>query len=96
MKDPAYCYTIVDVPKDFCSLTAHLTKWLSEVESCKVQKMDAMFNAAAFAVQLCKKINGCNDSQHTPCLQKKILEYFNGYDDSDVPNKMDQSRLTNL
>ncbi|XP_028113388.1 ATP-dependent DNA helicase Q-like 5 isoform X5 [Camellia sinensis] len=91
MKDPAYCYTIVDVPKDFCSLTAHLTKWLSEVESCKVQKMDAMFNAAAFAVQLCKKINGCNDSQHTPCLQKKILEYFNGYDDSDVPNKMDQS-----
>ncbi|CAL5395990.1 unnamed protein product [Camellia sinensis] len=93
MKDPAYCYTIVDVPKDFCSLTAHLTKWLSEVESCKVQKMDAMFNAAAFAVQLCKKINGCNDSQHTPCLQKKILEYFNGYDDIDVPNKMDQSRV---
>ena len=36
MKDPAYCYTIVDVPGDLCHLAAHLTKWLSEVESCKV------------------------------------------------------------
>ena len=36
MKDPAYCYTIVDVPGDLCCLAAHLTKWLSEVESCKV------------------------------------------------------------
>ncbi|GFY91533.1 DEAD/DEAH box RNA helicase family protein [Actinidia rufa] len=91
MKDPAYCYTIVGVPKDFCSLIAHLTKWLSEVESCKVQKIDAMFNAAAFAVQMCKKMNGCSHSQHTPCLQKKILDYFNGDDDSTIPKKMDQS-----
>ncbi|PSS26939.1 ATP-dependent DNA helicase Q-like [Actinidia chinensis var. chinensis] len=93
MKDPAYCYTIVCVPKDFCSLIAHLTKWLSEVESCKVQKIDAMFNAAAFAVQVCKKMNGCSHSQHTPCLQKKILDYFNGDDDSTIPKKMDQSSL---
>ncbi|XP_057496147.1 ATP-dependent DNA helicase Q-like 5 [Actinidia eriantha] len=91
MKDPAYCYTIVGVPKDFCSLIAHLTKWLSEVESCKVQKIDAMFNAAAFAVQVCKKVNGCSHSQHTPCLQKKILDYFNGDDDGTIPKKMDQS-----
>ncbi|KAL6983846.1 DNA helicase [Sarracenia purpurea var. burkii] len=91
MKDPAYCYTIVDVPKDFCSLVAHLTKWLFEVETCKVQKIDAMFNAAASAVQKCKKINGCHDTTHTPCLQKMIFEYFNGDDDNNVPKKMDQS-----
>lgn len=36
VKDPAYCYSIVEVPVDFCSLSAHLTKWLSEVERCKV------------------------------------------------------------
>ncbi|KAI8528030.1 hypothetical protein RHMOL_Rhmol12G0119300 [Rhododendron molle] len=91
MKDPAYCYIVVNVPKDFCSLTAHLTKWLSEIESCKVQKIDVMFNAAAFAVQGCKRINGCIDSQHTPCLHKKILEYFNGDGYTDVPMKLDQS-----
>ena len=61
----------------------------------QVQKIDAMFNAAAFAVQVCKKMNGCSHSQHTPCLQKKILDYFNGDDDSTIPKKMDQSRLQN-
>ncbi|XP_044488856.1 ATP-dependent DNA helicase Q-like 5 isoform X2 [Mangifera indica] len=35
LKDPAYCYTILELPSEFCSLSAHLTKWLSEVESCK-------------------------------------------------------------
>ncbi|KAA8529737.1 hypothetical protein F0562_034163 [Nyssa sinensis] len=90
-KDPAYCYTIVDVPEDFCSLAAHLTKWLSEVESCKVRKIDAMFNAADFAVKVCEKIHGCYDALHTPCLQRKILEYFDGDGGSDVPSKMGQS-----
>lgn len=32
----AFCYKIMKVPGDFCSLSAHLTKWLSEVETCKV------------------------------------------------------------
>ncbi|XAR64431.1 DNA helicase [Bertholletia excelsa] len=91
MKDPAYCYIIVDVPKDFCSLSAHLTKWLSEVESSKVWKIDAMFNAASFAVRMCEKTNGCYGSQHTACLQKKILEYFNGDGGSDLPNEMENS-----
>ncbi|KAF8399902.1 hypothetical protein HHK36_015772 [Tetracentron sinense] len=36
LKDPAFCYTVVKQPGDFCSLAAHLTRWLSEVESCKV------------------------------------------------------------
>lgn len=90
LKDPAYCYTIVNAPKDVCSLTADLTKWLSEVENCKVRKIDAMFNTVVFAVKECNKILGCHDGQHTLCLQRKILEYFNADDDSEVPNKMGQ------
>ncbi|KAJ6898409.1 hypothetical protein NC652_025046 [Populus alba x Populus x berolinensis] len=35
VKDPAYCYSIVEVPSDFCSLSRHLTKWLLEVECFK-------------------------------------------------------------
>lgn len=91
MKDPAYCYTIVDVPGDLCCLAAHLTKWLSEVESCKVQKLDTMFNAAVSAVELCEKKCGCLGAQHTPCLQRKISDYFSGDGNGDIPNKMDQS-----
>ena len=51
MKDPAYCYTVVDVPKDFCSLAAHLTKWLSEVESCKVIDFDVTSLKAISQIQ---------------------------------------------
>ncbi|KAK6160373.1 hypothetical protein DH2020_003754 [Rehmannia glutinosa] len=35
LKDQAFCYTILEVPKDICSLAAQLTKWLGEVETCK-------------------------------------------------------------
>lgn len=35
-KDSAYCYMVVGVPEDICSLSANVTKWLSDVESCKV------------------------------------------------------------
>lgn len=51
-----------------------------------------MFNAAVFAVNMCEKVHGCYGSQHTPCLQKKILDYFKGDGDCDVPNKIGQSR----
>ncbi|XP_031121821.1 ATP-dependent DNA helicase Q-like 5 [Ipomoea triloba] len=90
LKDQAYCFTVMDIPKDICSLAAQLTNWLSEVERCKVRKMDAMFNAAVAAVKGCDKVHGCNDYDHTPCLQRKILEYFESNDDIDVPNKMAQ------
>ncbi|KVH97845.1 hypothetical protein Ccrd_000060, partial [Cynara cardunculus var. scolymus] len=50
-----------------------------------------MFNAAVFAVKTCDRTSGCIDSQHTPCLQKKILDYFDSDDDSNIPNKMDQT-----
>ncbi|KAK1403216.1 DNA helicase [Heracleum sosnowskyi] len=89
LKDPAYCYTILNSPKDVCSLTEDLTKWLLEVESCKVKKLDAMYNAAVFAVKECDKMLGCNDC--TPFLQKKILEYFAANDGDEIPNKMGQS-----
>ncbi|KAJ4710900.1 DNA helicase, ATP-dependent [Melia azedarach] len=91
LKDPAYCYTIMEVPSDFCSLSAHLTKWLSEVENCKVRKLDVMYNAAVFAVDVCEKMNGCDGSHHTPCLQKKILDYFRGDDNCDVIKKIGRS-----
>lgn len=91
MKDMAYCYRILEVPTDFFSLSADITRWLSEVESCKVRKMDAMFNAAYFAVNLCDKMNGCSSSDHTSCLQRIILDYFAGVDNADFCKKIDQS-----
>ncbi|KAK7246953.1 hypothetical protein RIF29_41826 [Crotalaria pallida] len=91
MKDMAYCYRIVEVPIDFLSLSADITRWLSEVERCKVRKMDAMFNAANFALNLCDKTNGCSGADHTPCLQRKILDYFAGLDNHDFCKKIGQS-----
>ncbi|GAU30245.1 hypothetical protein TSUD_67970 [Trifolium subterraneum] len=91
MKDMAYCYRILEVPTDFFSLSADITKWLSEVESCKVRKMDVMFNAAYFAVNLCDKMNGCSSANHTSCLQRIILDYFAGVDNIDFCKKISQS-----
>ncbi|KAK9707092.1 hypothetical protein RND81_07G172100 [Saponaria officinalis] len=84
-KDPAYCYIIVNPPSDLCSLSTHITRWLSEIECCKVQKLDVMFNAAAFATKQCKRTDGCDGAQHTPCLQRKIQDYFNEDHRSDFP-----------
>jgi predicted transcriptional regulator len=36
LKDPAYCYVILKKPDDLNTLSANITKWLSEVESSKV------------------------------------------------------------
>ncbi|XP_059316398.1 ATP-dependent DNA helicase Q-like 5 [Lycium ferocissimum] len=88
LKDQAYCYVIMDVPKDICSLATWLTKWLSEVESCKVRKMDTMYDAAVFAAEACDKVHGCHGHQHTPCLQRKIEEYFVRGTEVDVPKKI--------
>ncbi|KAK6922370.1 DEAD/DEAH box helicase domain [Dillenia turbinata] len=91
VKDQAYCYVLMEVPRDICSLASNLTTWLSEVESSKVQRLDAMFNAAAFAVKYCEKAHGCCDEQHTSCLHEKISQYFNGDGNSDGLHKTDQS-----
>lgn len=58
----------------------------------QVHKIDAMFNAAVFAVKTCDRRNGCSNSQHTACLQKKLLDYFNADNDNNIPNKMGQAR----
>ncbi|KAG9446654.1 hypothetical protein H6P81_012782 [Aristolochia fimbriata] len=82
MKDPAFSYTIVHKPDDICSLTSQLTRWLSEVESSKVKKLDTMYDAAMFAAKECKGADGCNEFVHTHCLQRKISNYFGGVYDA--------------
>ncbi|GMH01518.1 hypothetical protein Nepgr_003357 [Nepenthes gracilis] len=90
LKDPAYCYTILEMPGDLCFLAAQITKWLSEIERCKVWKLDAMYNAAVSAVKMCEKTRGCHGSQHTACLQEKISHYFNEENVVEMPDRMSQ------
>ncbi|KAL9225578.1 hypothetical protein vseg_001483 [Gypsophila vaccaria] len=90
-KDPACCYNIVKTPSDLCSLSTHMTRWLSEIECCKVQKLDVMFNAAAFAAKQCKRTDGCDGTQHTACLQRKIQNYFNEENHSDLSTMMNET-----
>ncbi|KAK4265011.1 hypothetical protein QN277_026119 [Acacia crassicarpa] len=91
MKDLAYCYTIVKAPTDFFALSENLTRWLYEFERSKVRKLDAMYDAAYHAVNICDKTPGCSGSDHTPCLQRKILDYFAGVDNDSLSKKLDQS-----
>ncbi|GMI87709.1 hypothetical protein like AT1G27880 [Hibiscus trionum] len=88
LKDPAFCFKVVKVPSDFCSLTGLLTRWLLDVENCKVWKLDAMYSSAVFAVDACAKTHDCNVAQQTTCLQKRILDYFKGDNNPDVFDKM--------
>lgn len=44
LKDQAFCYTILEVPNNICSLAAQLTKWLWEVETCKVTGLFHVFS----------------------------------------------------
>ncbi|XP_051121968.1 ATP-dependent DNA helicase Q-like 5 isoform X2 [Andrographis paniculata] len=95
MKDQAFCYRTVNAPKDICSLATQITKWLGDVETCKVQKLAAMYYAAAFAAKELSSGHGCQKDQHTSYLERKIVEYFNGEDDTDlnaqVPIQSDQN-----
>ncbi|KGN51695.1 ATP-dependent DNA helicase Q-like 5 [Cucumis sativus] len=92
MKDMAYCYTILKTPEDFCSLSAHLRKWLSEIQTSKLRKLDAMFDAVTSAINLYgKKTQACCNFEQTPCLEEKICSYFQEGDTYDTPNKMSQS-----
>ncbi|CAO2829423.1 unnamed protein product [Amaranthus hypochondriacus] len=94
LKDPGYCFTIVHVPRDLCSLATQMTKWLSEIECCKVRKLDMMFNAATLAVKSCESMNEYDVSQkyqHTTFLQKIISEYFSEETLIDPPTKIKQN-----
>ncbi|KAL9263022.1 ATP-dependent DNA helicase Q-like 5-like protein [Drosera capensis] len=90
LKDPAYCYMIKEAPEDLCSLSAQITKWLSDVESSKLRRLDTMFNAAISAAKTCKN-TGCHGAQHTACLRKKITSYFSEESDNDSPIHTSQS-----
>lgn len=56
-----------------------------------------VFNASVYAAKACDKAFGCNDDEHTPCLQRKIQEYFDGDGDgdgdADFHFQKDQNRL---
>ncbi|XP_057529039.1 ATP-dependent DNA helicase Q-like 5 isoform X2 [Amaranthus tricolor] len=94
LKDPGYCFTVVHVPRDLCSLATQMTKWLSEIECCKIRKLDMMFNAATLAVKSCESMNECDVSQkyqHTASLQKIISEYFSEETLIDPPTKIKQN-----
>ncbi|KAJ4790537.1 hypothetical protein LUZ62_041783 [Rhynchospora pubera] len=76
LKDQAYCFKLLKRPDDLFALSARLTKWLSQVEVCKVQKLDTMYKIVNFALRECKQECGCSGSLHTYCIQKHITEYF--------------------
>lgn len=54
--------------------------------------MDTMYDAAVFATEACDKVHGCRDHQHTPCLQRKITEYFVNGTEVEVPKRIGGSR----
>lgn len=54
--------------------------------------MDTMYDAAVFATEACDKVHGCHDHQHTPCLQRKITEYFVNGTEVEVPKRIGGSR----
>ncbi|KAK1294335.1 ATP-dependent DNA helicase Q-like 5 [Acorus calamus] len=94
LKDPSFCYVIAKKPEDMCSLATYFTRWLSDVESHKVRKLDAMFKIARFAATECRKDNGCSDSLHTSCMNRNISDYFSGGCDvllAESVNKMSKS-----
>ncbi|KAL1217207.1 ATP-dependent DNA helicase Q-like 5 [Cardamine amara subsp. amara] len=91
MKDPAFCYTILEFPKDICSLSSHLTKWLAEIETCKVRKLDIMSSAAVAAMNDSSTSEVSSGAKQTLILQSRILDYFNGDDKCNTPSKTTQN-----
>ncbi|KAJ0235453.1 ATP-dependent DNA helicase Q-like 5 [Hirschfeldia incana] len=90
-KDPAFCYTILESPKEISSLSSHLTKWLAEVESCKVRKLDIMTTAAMAAINVSNTSETSSGAKQTLSLQSRILAYFNGDESCDIPSKTTQN-----
>ncbi|CAA7020447.1 unnamed protein product [Microthlaspi erraticum] len=91
MKDPAFCYTILEVPREICSLSSHLTKWLAEIETCKVRKLDIMSSAAVAAINVSNTSELSAGAKQTQSLQSRILNYFNGDGNCDTPSKTTQN-----
>ncbi|KAL3690660.1 hypothetical protein R1sor_004311 [Riccia sorocarpa] len=88
--DPAFCFMVCKLPEDLLRLKSTLIKRLEEVETCKVRKVDAMYNAALAALR--KDENTAEES--TPScisqqgsLQDKIKRYF----EDDDPRPVEQT-----
>ncbi|CAE5958670.1 unnamed protein product [Arabidopsis arenosa] len=91
LKDPAFCYTILKSPREICSLSSHLTKWLTEIESCKVRKLDIMSSAAVAAISVSDTSELSSSAKQTLSLQSRIFDYFNGDEKCDTPSKTTQN-----
>ncbi|KAF8107902.1 hypothetical protein N665_0116s0107 [Sinapis alba] len=90
-KDPAFCYTILESPKEISSLSSHLTKWLAEVETCKVRKLDIMSSAAMAAINVSNTSETSSGAKQTLSLQSRVMDYFNGDESCDIPSKTTQN-----
>ncbi|XP_010549284.1 PREDICTED: ATP-dependent DNA helicase Q-like 5 [Tarenaya hassleriana] len=91
MKEPAFCYTIIKFPQDICSLSTHLTKWLSEIETCKVRKLDIMSSTALEAINVSDSDRTQLCSGQTLTLQRRISDYFEGDENCHPSSKITQN-----
>jgi hypothetical protein len=41
VKDPAFCFTILEQPQDLLQLSRDIARRMDDVEKCKVRKQDA-------------------------------------------------------
>ncbi|KAI9169271.1 hypothetical protein LWI28_009855 [Acer negundo] len=83
---------VFDIPTVANSIGATAVDVSNHLQNLKVSKLDTVVNAAVFAMDTCDKMHGCCGAQHTPCLQKKISDYFNGDYNCHVPNKIGLNR----
>ncbi|XP_047957839.1 ATP-dependent DNA helicase Q-like 5 isoform X3 [Salvia hispanica] len=88
MKDGQYVFNIPSVANNIRMQASEL---LNHLQNLKVRKLDMVYNASVFAAKACDKALGCNNDEHTPCLQRKIQEYFSGDCDADTHIQMDQN-----
>ncbi|KAF3792750.1 ATP-dependent DNA helicase Q-like 5 [Nymphaea thermarum] len=83
LKDLAFFFVVIKFPEDLCTLVAHITRRLSEVENYKIWKLDAMYSLASSALERCKKVDELDDSLHMHYLQQKIVQYFGNHGDNE-------------
>ncbi|VAH33540.1 unnamed protein product [Triticum turgidum subsp. durum] len=77
MKDGSYVFEVPRVAND---MRITMNEVFDRLQKLKIRKLDAMFALADFAVKGCKKTDGCSGSEHTPCIQKRIIHYFSKKD----------------
>ncbi|KAJ7562725.1 hypothetical protein O6H91_03G081900 [Diphasiastrum complanatum] len=80
LQDPAFCFSVLEVPEDKCSLAHTVTSQLNQAEKSKVQKLDAMYMVASTAAMMFNELNNVRDSEavvrQEVLLQRNIKNYF--------------------